>query len=63
MRGGARQTFTIWESESDDKIPVLRVGSKIVHPIMVEITINGKKMVMELDMGAAISIMIYYYEG
>ena len=63
MQGGARQTFTIWESESDDEIPVLRVGSKTVHLIMVEITINGKKMVMELDTGATVSIMIYYYEG
>ena len=27
-----------------------------MHPIMVEITINGKKTLMELDTGAAVSI-------
>ena len=35
----------------------MRVGSKTVHPILVEITINGKKTPMKLDKGAIISII------
>ena len=56
-RGGARQTFTIREPESGDALPILRVGSKTVHPIMVEITIYGKRTLMELDMGATVLII------
>ena len=56
MRRGTRQTFTIQDPESDDELPVLRVGSKTLHPIMVELTINGKKTLMELDTGANVSI-------
>ena len=57
-RGTAnRKAFTIREPESGDEFPVLRVGGKSVRPIMVEITINGKKTQMELDTGAAVSII------
>ena len=57
-RGTAnRKAFTIREPESGDEFPVLRVGGKSVRPIMVEITINGKKIQMELDTGAAVSII------
>ena len=46
-RGTAnRKAFTIREPESGDELPVLRVGGKSVRPIMVEITINGKKTQM-----------------
>ena len=37
--------------------PVLRVGGKSVQPILVELTINGEKTQMELDTGAAVSII------
>ena len=56
-RGTNRKAFTIQEPESGDEFPVLRVGGKSVRPIMVEITINGKKTPMELDTGAAVSII------
>ena len=47
----------IREPESGDELPILRVGSKTVHLIMVEITINGKKTLMKLDTGAAVLII------
>ena len=36
---------------------MLRVGGKSVQPILVELTINGEKTQMELDTGAAVSII------
>ena len=34
-----------------------RVGSKAMNPIMVELTLNGQKTTMELDTGAAVSVI------
>ena len=56
-RGTSRRAFTIREPECGDELLVLRVGGKSVRPIMIEITINGKKTQMELDTGAAVSII------
>ena len=56
-RGTNRKAFIIQEPESGDEFLVLRVGGKSVCPIMVEITINGKKTQTELDTGAAVSII------
>jgi len=45
--------------ELDIDFPVLKVGSETrsAHPITVDIVENGKTLSMELDMGAAVSII------
>jgi len=45
--------------EFDIDFPVLKVGSETrsAHPITVDIVVNGKTLSMELDMGAAVSII------
>jgi len=48
-------------SPSDNLIPMIlsalnKVGGKL-HPILVELTLNGLKTTMELDMGVAVSVM------
>jgi len=57
ISGNSRRTLTIREPDSEDEFPLLRVGGKSVHPIVVELTINGLKTQMELDTGAAVSII------
>lgn len=42
------------ESESHNELSILRVGSKTVHPIIIEISINEKKTPMDLDIRLAI---------
>ena len=54
---GSKQTLTIREPDSDEEYPLNCVGSKRINPIMVELTINGKKTLMELDTGAAVSVI------
>jgi len=53
----SRRTFTIKEPDSEDEYLLLRVGGKSVHPIVVELTIKGLKTQIELDTGAAVSII------
>ena len=45
--------------ESDIDFPVLKVGSEArsAHPITVDMVVNGKTLSMELDTGAAVSII------
>ena len=46
------------ESEnSDSDLPVLKVSGKSTHPIKVKLEIQGKPVDMEVDMGAAVSII------
>ena len=55
---GSKQALTIREPDSDDEYPLNCVDSKKrINPIMVELTINGKKTLMELDTGAAVSVI------
>ena len=54
---GSKQTFTIREPNSDDEFPLLQVGNKSLNPIMVELTINRQQTRMELDTGAAVSVI------
>ena len=44
-------------SDSETELPVLRVNSKSSHPIRVELKINDKLLQMEIDTGAAVSII------
>ena len=43
--------------DSDSDIPIYRIGSKSLHPITVELEINKKKLTMERDTGATVSII------
>jgi len=38
-------------------LPVLRVNNKSTHPIRVDVKINDKPLQMEVDTGAAVSII------
>ena len=53
----SKGAFTIREPESEEESPLNRVGSKAMNPIMVVLTINGQKTTMELDTGAAVSVI------
>ena len=44
-------------SDSDSDVPIYRIGSKSSHPITVELEINKKKLTMEIDTGATVSII------
>ena len=60
--GGKRRKKTQWvqaddTSDSETELPVLKVSSKISHPIRVELKIHGKVLYMEVDTGAAVSII------
>ena len=54
-----KKALTIREPDSDDSgvVSLLnRIGGKL-QPIMVELTLNGEKTEMELDTGAAVSVI------
>ena len=54
-----KKALTIREPDSDDSgdvSPLNRIGGKL-QPIMVELTLNGEKTAMELDTGAAVSVI------
>ena len=56
---GHKKELTIREPDSDDSgemSPLNQVGGKL-HPILVELTLNKQKTTMELDTGAAVSVM------
>ena len=40
-----------------DNLPLLRVGGKARHPIVVNLTVDGKDIPMEIDTGAAVSLI------
>ncbi len=46
-------------SDSDSDLPILRIGgeSRTGHPITVDLEVNGRVLTMEVDTGAAVSIM------
>ena len=44
-------------SDSETELPVLKINSKPSHPIRVEVKINDKLLQMEVDTGAAVSII------
>ena len=43
--------------ESDSDLHILTVAEKSRHPIMVDLEVNGKALTMEVDTGAAVSII------
>ena len=45
------------QEENTDNLPIYQVGKLSSHPIMVELEINCKKLVMEIDTGAAVSVI------
>ena len=45
------------DGESDSELPMLQIGDHRTHPITVDVLINGRELSMELDTGAAISII------
>ena len=45
------------DSEEFDSLPLLRVGGKARHPIVVNLTVDGKDIPMEIDTGAAVSLV------
>ena len=54
-----KKALTIREPDSDDfgdVSPLNHIGGKL-QPIMVELTLNNQKTAMELDMGAAVSVI------
>ena len=42
---------------SDQDLPLYQVSNKSLHPITVDLEINKKKLTMEIDTGAAVSII------
>ena len=44
-------------SDSETNLPVLRVNSKSSYPIRIELKVNNKLLQMEVDTGAAVSII------
>ena len=43
--------------DSDSNVPIYRIGSKSSHSITVELEINKRKLTMEIDTGATVSII------
>ena len=43
--------------DSDTSLPLLRIGSRSAHPIMVDVELNDKKLTMEVDTGATVSVI------
>ena len=44
-------------AESEEEVPVLRLGKGQAAPIMVDVMVNAMPVPMELDTGAAVSII------
>ena len=46
-------------SDTDSELPLFKIrdSSKAAHPITVDIEINGRALNMEVDTGAAVSII------
>ena len=45
------------DREESDSLPLLRVGGKARQPIVVKLTVDGKHIPMEVDTGAAVSLI------
>ena len=45
------------QEEDTDDLPIYRVSKPSSHPITVELEINHKKLLMEIDTGAAVSVI------
>ena len=45
------------DSEESDSLPLLQVGGKARQPIVVKLTMDGKEILMEVDTGAAVSLI------
>ena len=59
LRKHQKKALTIREPDSDDSgdvSPLNCIGGKL-QLIMVELTLNGQKTAMELDTGAAVSVI------
>ena len=52
-----QQQPDIDESSEDSDLPLLHVEDRSNHPITVEIEVNNRKLLMEVDTGAAVSII------
>ena len=54
------QYVTTAGSDTDEDLPIKLVGSRQSqsHPIVVPVSINGKQLSMEVDTGAAVSILL-----
>ena len=60
--GNTQPTHTIREStvESDSEdtaLPLFKVGRKALRPIVVTLNVSGQRLPMEVDTGAAVSII------
>ena len=53
------QYVTTAGSDTDEDLPIKLVGSRLLqsHPIVVPVSINGKQLSMQVDTGAAVSIL------
>ena len=45
------------QEENTDDLPIYQVSKPSLHPIIVELEINRKKLVMEIDTGAAVLVI------
>ena len=47
------------DSDTDSELPLFKIrdSSKVAHPLTVDIEINGRALNMEVDTGAAVSII------
>ena len=48
---------TVIQIQNTDDLPIYRVSKPSSNPITVELEINHKKLLMEIDTGAAVSVM------
>ena len=51
------QTEAAAEGSSSDEYPIFKLGERSSKPLEVPLIINGKRLTMELDTGAAVSII------
>ena len=47
------------DEDSDESVDVYMVGKSSTKPIRVDVQINGKPLLMEVDTGAAVSLISY----
>ena len=45
------------DEDEQDELPLLRVGGKARQPILLSMTVNGQRLLMEVDTGAAVSVI------
>ena len=54
---GTKDVRLLQETDTDEELPLLQVGKRGSHPITVEVKANGKPLLLELDTGAAVSVI------